>query len=198
MALGDSSMNATRAAGGPIRLGGRLVTVVVVAVVAVAIAAAVLFLDKGVEGKATVAEGRIPAVGSPLRDFEVRTPAGGTARLADYAGKPLWLTFGGSWCPDCRSEAADLEAAYGRYAPQGLTMLQVFTRDTPANAAAFARMYGFTFDLGLDPNEDLAYAYGVIGYPTHFFVGRDGRIVSERFGRLTVDEMNTLVQKIVQ
>jgi len=67
-----------------------------------------------------------------------------------------------------------------------------------ASAAEFAKLNGFTFDLGLDPNEDLAYAYGVIGYPTHFFIGRDGTVQAERFGRLAPDEMTRLVSQIVQ
>jgi cytochrome c biogenesis protein CcmG/thiol:disulfide interchange protein DsbE len=192
-------MSATQAAGGSFRLGGRLVTVIVIAVVAVAIAAAVLLLDRGTEGKATIDAGsKLPAVGAVPPGFTVKTPDGQTVKLSDFAGKPVWLTFGGSWCPDCRSEAADLEATYKAFAPKGLVLLQVFVRDTAQSASEFARMYGFTFNQGLDPNEDLAYGYGVIGYPTHFFIGRDGTIRAERSGRLSTTEMANLATKITE
>jgi len=81
-------MNATRAAGGRLRLGGPLVTVIVVAVVAIGLGVAALFLDKDTAGKATVEAGaRIPAVGSVPPAFSVLTPEGKTVKLSDYAGK---------------------------------------------------------------------------------------------------------------
>ncbi len=191
-------MTATPATGGPLRLGGRLSTALIVGVAVIAIVGVALFIDKGGDGKATVADGGVPKVGTALRDFTVLAPDGSQVQLSSFAGQPLWLSFGGTWCPDCRSEAADVRDAYGRWHPKGLVVLQVFVRDKAADVAAFAKSYGFTFPLGLDPAEDLAAAYGVIGYPTHFFVGRDGKIVSERFGRLTTAEMDQLAQQVVE
>ena len=46
----------------------------------------------------------------------------------------------------------------------------------------YARDLGLTFPLVLDPQGDISRAYGVIGLPTTFLVGRDGRPVALAIG----------------
>jgi peroxiredoxin len=46
----------------------------------------------------------------------------------------------------------------------------------------YAKELGLTFPLVLDPKGEINAAYGVIGLPTTFLIGRDGRAVALAVG----------------
>ena len=56
-------------------------------------------------------------------------------------------------------------------------MLAVNAGDDPQTARAFADRLGLTFPILLDKDWDTATAYGVLGLPITFFVGRDGKVM---------------------
>ena len=179
---------------------GRLRTILVLAVVAVLLIAAAWFLDQA-SGDANVRTGGAPAgapprVGDTPPDFQGTAIDGTAVSMAALSGQPTWLTFGASWCPDCRAEATDLQATYLKYQPQGLAVLGVFDEDEAA-AKDYAQRVGFTFPLVADATGRIADSYGVYGIPIHFFVGRDGTIQDVRIGRLTPDDMEQLVQQLM-
>jgi len=180
---------------------GRLRTILVLAVVAVLVIAAAWFLGQP-SGDVTVRAGEAPAgeaprVGDAPPDFEATTIDGTAVSMAAFAGQPTWLTFGASWCPDCRAEATDLQETYAKYAPQGLVVLGVFIDEPESAAADYAKRVGFTFPLVSDPQGRIADLYRTYGIPIHFFVGRDGTIQDVRIGRLTPGDMEQVVQQLV-
>ena len=181
--------------------GARARTIVIVAVVAVAIGVATYLIDRpaaaGGFTPSGIAGAAPPQVGDRVLDFEALTPDGKTVKLSDFAGRPMWLTFGATWCPDCRAEAADVEAAYQANEAKGLVILSVWVNDDTANVTAFAARNGFTFDMALDPDQRIADGYRLLGYPTHFFVGADGVIKVERLGRLTPEDMSRYVAQVM-
>ncbi len=173
---------------------GRLRTILVLAVVAVLVIAAAWFLGQP-SGDVTVRAGEAPGDTPP--DFEATAIDGTAVSMAAFAGQPTWLTFGASWCPDCRAEATDLQETYAKYAPQGLVVLGVFIDEPESAAADYAKRVGFTFPLVSDPQGRIADLYRTYGIPIHFFVGRDGTIQDVRIGRLTPDDMEQVVQQLV-
>jgi peroxiredoxin len=183
-----------------VRLGARARTALVVAVTAAAIAVTAFVIDRpaaaGGYSPSGITAGAPPQVGEKVPEFSALTPDGKTVKLSDFAGKPVWLTFGATWCPDCRAEAADVEAAYRANQAKGLAILSVWVNDDPANVTAFAAKNGFSFAMALDPDQRIADGYRLLGYPTHFFIGRDGVIKAERLGRLTPDDIATLLAEI--
>ena len=180
---------------------GRLRTILVLAVVAVLVVAAAWFVDQQSGDAGTTRTGEAPA-GAPPRagdtppDFSATAIDGAAVSMAALKGQPTWLTFGASWCPDCRAEATDLQAAYAKFRPQGLAILGVFDEDEAA-AKDYATRVGFTFPLVADASGAIADNYGVYGIPIHFFIGRDGKIQDVRIGRLTPSDMDQLIQKLV-
>ena len=185
------------------RMAGRLQTIIVIAVTAVVIGA-VAFLVSGpdtsgftkVDLSGDVA-GSAPAVGALPPAFSGTTYDGKTVSLADYAGKPMWLTFGASWCPDCRSEAPDVEAIYQKYKGQGLVVLGVFISENASDISGYAGRAGLTFPIVVDERTVIASTYRTLGIPTHFFIGADGRIREIRIGALPKDEMDRAIAAIV-
>ena len=182
---------------------GRLQTIVVMAVVIVAISALSWFISNGFDDGVTSVSltgstaAEPPAVGKAPTAFAGLSYDGKTISLADYAGKPLWLTFGASWCRDCRVEAADLQETYARYKPEGLNVLAVFINDPPADIAGFAQRAGLTFPIIADQSTKIGSAYRLVGIPTHVFIGRDGLIKEILIGALSKDDMQRAVSGIL-
>jgi cytochrome c biogenesis protein CcmG/thiol:disulfide interchange protein DsbE len=185
------------------RVAGRLQTAVVLVVTAVVIGAiAFLIGGPGDDGVTKVDLGgdvaaAAPAIGAVPPDFTAVTYDGKTVHLSDYAGKPVWLTFGASWCPDCRTEAPDVEATYQKYQAQGLVILGVFISEPAADVAGYAQRAGLTFPIAVDQNTVIASTYRTLGIPTHFFIGSDGRIREIRIGALRADDMDRAVAAIM-
>ncbi|MHB8960987.1 MAG: TlpA family protein disulfide reductase [Candidatus Limnocylindrales bacterium] len=138
-----------------------------------------------------------PTAGKPPTPFTGLDYGGATVSLADYAGKPLWLSFGASWCPDCRAEATDFEATYEKYRGQGLNVLAVFINEPASDVKAYAQRAGLTFPIIVDPKAKIASVYSLVGIPTHILIGRDGVIKEIKIGALSRDDMEKAVSTIL-
>jgi peroxiredoxin len=166
-------------------------TVLVVGALALALGA-----NGGSAGVIVGDTGAAPVKGGRLPDFTAQLPDGSKVSLASLAGKPLWLTFGASWCPDCRSEAPDIEAIYQKYKGKGLQIVGIF-EESGSDITAYSGRAGLTFPILVDENGVLRNAYRAIGLPTHYFVGADGVIREVRSGGIHPDEMDGAVLGIL-
>ena len=198
-------MSAAGIAEGPSGRGaGRLQTVVVI-VIAIVVIGTLAYVASGpgaVDGVTKVeltgdTSGAAPAPGDIPPAFTATTADGTKVSLADYAGKPLWLTFGASWCPDCRTESPDVEATYQAYKDQGLQVLGVFISENAADISGYADRAGLTFPIAVDERTEIASAYRTLGIPTHFFIGPDGKIREVRIGALSKADMDRAVAAIL-
>ena len=144
------------------------------------------------------ASGPAPAAGLAAPDFKTTTIDGTPVALSDYAGKPVWLTFGASWCADCRGEAPDLQATYEKYRAQGLVVLAVNIQEDASAVRSYADRVGLTYPQIADPSTTIASRYRTLGIPTHYFIARDGIIKEVRLGGLPPAEMERMVQGILQ
>ena len=184
--------------------GERVRTLAIMVVVGVAIAVGAFLLERsGAAGYTTVeltgdTSGARPVVGGAPPDFSAATVTGERFRLADLAGRPIWLTFGASWCADCRAEAPDLQAVYERYAPAGLAIVSIWIEETDADVLDYTDRVGLTFTRISDPTTALASRYRTYGLPTHFFIAPDGTIREIRLGGLPAEEMDRLARSIVE
>jgi cytochrome c biogenesis protein CcmG/thiol:disulfide interchange protein DsbE len=181
---------------------GALRTAIVVVVTAVAIGAVAFLVDRPAEGVSELTlTGDVaaapPEPGTVPPDFSVTTTSGDVVRLSDLRGQPVWLTFGASWCSQCRAEAPDIEAASVQYRDQGLVVLAVF-QESVASAADYAERVGLTFTMGVDPDTRIASAYHVIGVPTHVFIGPDGLVREFLIGGLKPDDIDSHLGELMR
>jgi peroxiredoxin len=159
--------------------------------VAVAIVAAAVFIGSRA-GWDTIGVGGInqqvlPKVGAVAPDFVTEDVYGNPVSLSQFAGQPVWLMFWGSWCPPCRAEFPDIQAAYAQLEPKGIRMLGVSLRESAADAASYGARNGATFLILSDPDErDTGAAYPIFNFPTHIFIDRDGVIRS-----IILEDMST-------
>ena len=117
----------------------------------------------------------LPKVGEVAPDFLAYDVDGRPVRLSDLRGQPVWLNFWGSWCPPCRAEMPEIQAAWERLQPQGLVLLAVSLDESPAAARDYAATNHATFRVLADEfRTDTGAAYPIINFPTHLFIDADG------------------------
>jgi peroxiredoxin len=115
-------------------------------------------------------------------EFNGRTADGRTASLASQRGRVILLNFWATWCLECRPEMPIFERLHREYAPHGLSVIGINAREGTVAIRGYAKELGLTFPLILDPNGEINALYGVIGLPTTFFIGRNGRAVALAVG----------------
>ncbi|MDO5287043.1 MAG: TlpA disulfide reductase family protein [Actinomycetia bacterium] len=140
----------------------------------------------------------VARAGQPAPSFEASSVDGTVVSLAALRGKPVWLTFGATWCAECRSEAADLEQAASAARDQGVVTVMVFAGDDPATVRDYASRLGLTMTQVPDPQRRVAARYQVSGVPTHYFIGADQTIQTVRVGLLSRSQMDAALADLTR
>lgn len=114
--------------------------------------------------------------------FKGYTTHGHNVSLTDLHGRVVLATFWASWCAECRPEMPLFERLHQDYAERGLTVVGINLRESARTIEGYAKKLALTFPLLLDPDGKITASYGVIGLPTTFLIGRDGRPVALAVG----------------
>ena len=133
-----------------------------------------------------------------------------------FLGKPMIVTFSGTWCPNCNDEAPVLAALYRKYHAKGLEVVALhyeYTADAARSRRlmrSFAERYDVPYTLLLAGTTKEAKASpartqleGEGGYPTTLYldathrvvkthVGFDGPATGERFAKLKKEMEETV------
>jgi len=125
-----------------------------------------------------------PLIGQQAAPFTVTLFDGKKLSLDDLRGKTVFLNFWASWCPPCRAEARDLEAAWQRVKDSDVVFLGVDIQDTEEEARAYLKEFNITYPNGRDLSGKVAVDYGVWGIPETFFIDPQGRITYKHVGTL--------------
>lgn len=184
----------------------RFTTLGIVGVTAAIIAAAAFVAKQptaGADGFTSVAvsgdaRGERPTVGNPAPDFVATTVDGETVRLSDFTGRPVWLTFGASWCQPCRAENPDIQAMSEKYTSSGLVVLAVFISEDAATVREYADRVGLTYELIADPDTRLAAQYRIMGIASHYFIDSEGVLRLVRVGSLDTAGMESALGEILE
>ena len=102
--------------------------------------------------------------------------------LTELRGKVIVVNFWASWCLECHDEMPVLERLHREFASRGLAIIGINAHEDKKAVGRYAEELGLTFPLVLDPGGKINALYGVIGLPTTFLVGRDGRAVAFGIG----------------
>ena len=102
--------------------------------------------------------------------------------MAEHRGTVIVLNFWATWCLECRPEMAVLERLQREFSSRGFVVIGVDVRENTEPVRRYAKELGLTFPLVFDPDGKISALYGVIGLPTTFVVGRDGRVVAFAIG----------------
>jgi peroxiredoxin len=115
-------------------------------------------------------------------EFRGQTSDGKMLSLTGLRAKVVVVNFWATWCQECRPEMPVFERLHREFSAPGLGVVGINAREGSAAVRTYAKELGLTFPLILDPKGTINAAYGVIGLPTTFLIGRDGRAVALAIG----------------
>lgn len=133
--------------------------------------------------------------GKHAPSFVLRDLSGKPVSLKDYAGKPVIVNFGATWCPPCLQEMPLFEKHRKSYSSSDLTVLglsmDIYSDSATENKIAeVARRTGVTYPI-LIANKSVVSSYGSIHQlPETFYINSKGIVVEDAWGH--ADEVSIL------
>lgn len=132
-------------------------------------------------------------------DFVLSDINGKQIKLSDYRGKTVLLNFWATWCPPCKAEMPHMEKLYNKYKKDGFEILAVNVTTSEKNrnnVDQFIEDYGLTFTVPLDENGKVFQDYGIMAYPTSFFIDSDGVIRKKVLGAVDEEVMEKEILRL--
>jgi peroxiredoxin len=132
-------------------------------------------------------------------EFTVKDMNGSSVRLTDYQGKVILLNYWATWCGPCKLELPALIELYDEYKDKGFVVLGFSADDDPETLRAFASEWKLKYPVlvGRD-HEDLLDAFGpLFGYPTSYFIGRDGAVCGKHLGPGSKEDFEKTIKALL-
>lgn len=154
-------------------------------------------------GASVIAAGRLgedtdyratPLLGRLVPDATVTNLAGEPVALRDLAGRAVIVNFWNTWCVPCRREVPALETFWSRHSQDDdLVFVGIVRDDTEGAVREFVDERRWDWEIGFDPGERTALAFGTTGQPETFAIAPDGLVVGRRVGEASVDDLERLL-----
>lgn len=157
---------------------GSTMTLVLMLVALVALTAVVVFWPVDSTASATeqddVEATTLIHVGDVAPDFTVEMFDGSRVTLSELRGKPVLLIFWATWCPPCRAEMAHLQQGVIDVYGDRITVLPISRGEERSTVENFLQRMGYTFLVGLDPEQEVYRKYATNYIPRCLVIGSDG------------------------
>jgi peroxiredoxin len=115
-------------------------------------------------------------------DLSLTDLNGSAIHTADYKNKVVLVNFWAAWCVPCAEEVPQFIALQKKYHGQGLQVIGFSVDDDAEELRSFYRKHQMNYPV-VPSDIKLADAFGgVLGLPTTFVIGRDGRIHTKHNG----------------
>lgn len=137
-----------------------------------------------------------PTVGTPAPEFAAVDVDGTRFRLSEYRGRPVWINFWATWCPPCRAEMPEINAVYQELQSKGLVLLAVSVGEDQQTVRDYLNKAGYAIPAVLDDGS-IAGQYALSGFPTHYFIDKDGIVRDIRVGGLSKQALQEHLARIL-
>ena len=107
--------------------------------------------------------------------------AGDTLDTSEYAGRPLWINFMATWCPQCVDELPMMESMQEQLG-EGMTIVLVDVGEDEERVAEFVEGLGVTLPVGLDRQAETQVEWGAWVLPVHYWLDEQGVVRSILYG----------------
>jgi thiol-disulfide isomerase/thioredoxin len=120
--------------------------------------------------------------------------------LSSYKGKVVYLDFWASWCSPCLASFPWMNNLHKDLQAQGFVIVAVNVDAEHADAQKFIQQHPVDFEIIFDPQGKLAEAHNVMGMPSSFLYGRDGKLLSSHIGfsNKKTDQLRAAIEAALQ
>lgn len=120
-------------------------------------------------------------------DFELPSQQGAVS-LKQQLGKVVYVDFWASWCTPCRQSFPFMNALQKKYGTGGLRIIAINLDQKDEDAQIFLGKNPAQFLVAYDPQGNVAKQYKVLGMPSSFLIGRDGKLLFTHRGFKLADQ----------
>lgn len=133
-----------------------------------------------------------------VEDFDLVALDGSKANLYQYGGQIIVLNFWATWCGFCVEEMPLLDEMDKR---DDIKVIAISVGEDAETVKKYIDEAGYEFDVFLDKEGTLASKFGVTGFPTSMFLGKDFEFFYSYPGMLeqnTFDSVLDAIDEIVK
>jgi len=126
--------------------------------------------------------------GSPVPDFKLNDLDGRAFKSSQLQGSVVLLDLWATWCEPCIADIPMLNRLNEKFRKRGLKVVGIavesgWAKDIKPHVAKLGIKYPV-----LVGTEKIVEQYEMIGFPTTYLIGRDGKLVKKYFGTLPDQE----------
>jgi peroxiredoxin len=129
-----------------------------------------------------------------MPDLSLTDLNGSAIHTVDYKNKVVLVNFWAAWCVPCAEEVPQFIALQKKYQGQGLQVIGFSVDDDAEELRNFDRKYQINYPVVPSDVKTAGAFGGVLGLPTTFVIGRDGRIRTKHTG---TTDFSVLEQEVV-
>ncbi len=110
-----------------------------------------------------------------------KTVDGKEIKWEDLKGRTVVLNFWATWCGPCRREIPHLNELVKEFGDDSSIVFIAITKEDRKTVEKFLKEHPFDYTILVDGNR-ITRDYGVMAFPTHYVINREGRIVFNQIG----------------
>ncbi len=137
---------------------------------------------------------KAPGEADNAAELSGKTLDGKDVSLAGLKGKVVLVDFWATWCDPCKAEIPELVKLQDALGPKGFVILGVSMDEVAAEVAPFAKTMKINYPVVLNGGERPPKGWVVPGLPTAYLIGRDGKVLSRKFGSKSVEKLAAEVE----
>lgn len=130
-------------------------------------------------------------------NFSLKSADGTSYELSKYKGKVVVVNFWATWCGPCRKEIPDFIEAYKKHRGNGLEIIGIsLDQDGWTKVTPFVKQSKINYPVVLGDQQVVENYGGINAIPTTFIVDRNGNIVDQHTGTMTLKELEAKLKPL--
>lgn len=134
------------------------------------------------------------AIGKEAPNFTLKNLKDEEVSLSDYRGKIVLINFWSTGCTWCQKEMPDLEKLDKEN--DDLVVLAVDVMEKKETVENYIEKGNYEFEVLLDEDGEIAMTYLISGFPTSYFVDKEGILLGGVPGYMTHEQMESILNNI--